>query len=63
VEGADGSPVSWLGIDEQTLVIGRPGGSWRVAGRGRAHVLGPEGEELAVAGDGEAIAIPWSRPS
>jgi cyanophycinase-like exopeptidase len=58
VEGDGGAAVAWLGIDEQTLVIGRPGGSWRVAGRGRVHVLGPDGVELAAAGDGEAITIP-----
>jgi cyanophycinase len=37
----------WLGLDEQTLVIGRPGVPWLVAGRGRAHV--------AAAGDGSAV--------
>ena len=56
VDGAP--PVSWLGIDEQTLVIGRPGGPWLVAGRGRVRVLGPDGDELAAAGNGEAITIP-----
>jgi len=46
----------WLGLDEQTLVIGRPGGTWRVAGRGRAHVMhaggkpGDEGDVTAGAG-------------
>src|SRR5215218_6156771 len=35
--------LSWLGLDEQTLVMGRPGGEWRVAGRGRAHVIPPAG--------------------
>ena len=37
----DGTPLRWIGLDEQTLVIGRPGGSWTVAGRGRAHVIPP----------------------
>ena len=58
VEAGGDASVSWLGIDEQTVVIGRPGGPWRVAGRGRVHVLGPDGEAVAVAGDGEAITIP-----
>ena len=58
VDGDGERPVSWLGIDEQTLVIGRPGGPWRVAGRGHVRVLGPDGDELAAAADGEAIAIP-----
>jgi cyanophycinase-like exopeptidase len=58
LEARGGPPVSWLGIDEQTLVLGRPGGRWRVAGRGRVHVLGPDGEELATAGNGETITIP-----
>jgi cyanophycinase-like exopeptidase len=55
---AAGPPVSWLAIGEQTLVIGRPGGIWRVAGRGRVRVLGPDSAELASAGDGEPISIP-----
>ena len=58
VANAGAPPVSWLGLDEQTLVIGRPGGPWRVAGRGRVHVLAADGRVLAVAGDGEPIAIP-----
>jgi cyanophycinase len=33
--------LAWLGLDERTLVIGRPGGSWTVAGAGRAHVIRP----------------------
>ena len=39
-----GSALAWLALDEQTLVLGRPGGAWRVAGRGRAHVIRPVGE-------------------
>ena len=35
----DGHPLAWIGIDEQTLVIGRPGETWSVAGRGRVHVV------------------------
>src|SRR6188472_3726142 len=56
VDGAP--PVSWLGIDEQTLVIGQPGGPWLVAGRGRVRVLGPDDDELAAAGNGKTITIP-----
>ena len=54
----DGRPLAWIGIDEQTLVIGRPGESWSVAGRGRVHVV-PLGarEPALVAGPGAAIPI------
>jgi cyanophycinase-like exopeptidase len=35
-----GSPTRWLGLDEQTLVIGRPGKwPWRTAGMGTARVV------------------------
>ena len=34
----EGGALTWLGLDERTLVIGRPGGTWTVAGRGRAHL-------------------------
>ena len=54
----DGTPLRWIGLDEQTLVIGRPGGSWTVAGRGprardpagvpRAHDRGPPGSSIPV---------------
>src|SRR5689334_11416013 len=47
--------VTWLGIGEQTLLIGRPGGTWTVAGRGRVRVIGPDGVERASAGPGEAL--------
>ncbi len=49
--------VRWLGLAEQTLVHGRPGGSWTVAGRGRARVLAPDGSEIASAGPGEALRL------
>ncbi len=50
--------LAWLGLDEQTLVIGRPGGSWTVAGRGRAH-LAPAGVSAVMrsAGAGEALLL------
>ena len=49
--------VAWLGVAEQTLVLGRPGGRWTVAGRGRVRVIAPDGTELASAGPGESLAI------
>ena len=49
--------VAWLGIGEQTLVIGRPGSSWIVAGRGRVRVIAPDGAERASAGPGERIHL------
>lgn len=36
--------LAWLGLDERTLVIGRAGAPWLVAGRGRAHLLPPGAE-------------------
>ena len=49
--------VRWLGLAEQTLLLGRPGGTWTVAGRGRARVLAPDGTELASAGPGESVRL------
>jgi cyanophycinase-like exopeptidase len=49
--------VRWLGIDEQTLVLGRPGEAWRVAGRGSAHLLTGDGTLIATAGPGETLRI------
>ena len=50
--------LAWLGLDEQTLVIGRLGGPWTVAGRGRAHVV-PAGMPAVVrsAGPGESLLV------
>ena len=54
----DGTPLRWLGLDEQTLVIGRPGGSWTVAGRGRAHVIPPGSLEPTIeAPPGSSIPV------
>lgn len=52
-------PRAWLGLDERTLVIGRPGPGgvdWRVVGPGRAHLV-PAGaaQPVASAGDGETL--------
>jgi hypothetical protein len=49
--------VRWLGLAEQTLVLGRPGGTWTVAGRGRARVIAPDGTEVASAGPGETLRL------
>jgi cyanophycinase-like exopeptidase len=49
--------VAWLAIGEQTLVVGRPGQPWRVAGRGRVRVIAPDGTERASAGAGETIEL------
>ncbi len=52
----DGAPLRWIGLDEQTVVIGRPGERWTVAGRGRAHVIPPGALEPTLeAGSGTAI--------
>lgn len=53
----DGARVSWLGIEEQTVVIGRPGGRWRVAGTGRVTVIPADGGPERSAGPGEAISL------
>jgi cyanophycinase len=54
-----GRTLTWLGLDEQTLVIGRPGGSWRVAGRGSAHVIPPGIDTPSrSAGPGELLDLP-----
>jgi cyanophycinase len=51
--------LSWVGLDERTLVIGRPGGEWRVAGRGRAHLLPPGSSSATISAHaGELLPIP-----
>jgi cyanophycinase len=52
-----GGSLTWIGLEERTLVIGRPGsGAWRVAGAGRAWLLRPGSDEpSASAGPGEAF--------
>jgi cyanophycinase len=49
--------VTWLALAEQTLVLGRPGGAWTVAGRGRARVIAPDGTELGGAGPGGSLRL------
>jgi cyanophycinase-like exopeptidase len=52
----DGVPLRWIGIDEQTVAIGRPGERWTVAGRGRVHLVPPGALEPTVeAAAGAAI--------
>ncbi len=41
--------LSLVGIDEDTVVTGSPGGDWTVAGRGRVHLLGSGVGNLAAA--------------
>jgi cyanophycinase-like exopeptidase len=49
----------WLGLDERTLVIGRPGDTWTAAGAGRAHVIPPSATASTLSvGAGEALSLP-----
>ena len=51
-------PLSWLGLDEQTMVIGQRGREWRVAGRGRVRVIpAPGGGPTRSAGPGELLEV------
>jgi cyanophycinase len=34
-----------LGVDENTALVGRLGGEWKVMGRGKAHLITREGEQ------------------
>lgn len=52
-------PLGWIGIDEQTLLIGETRSGWRVAGRGTVHVFAPRSAEPAhEARQGETIRLP-----
>jgi cyanophycinase-like exopeptidase len=53
--GLDG--VAWLALAEQTLVMGRPGRPWTVAGRGAARVIAADGTEGASAVTGQTIRL------
>jgi hypothetical protein len=54
-----GGRLAWLGLDERTLIIGRPGTPWTVAGAGRAHVILPGAIAPALSvGAGEALSFP-----
>ena len=48
--------LTWLGLDERTLVIGRPGEPWRVAGAGLVHLIRRTGEATS-AGDGGTVEL------
>jgi cyanophycinase-like exopeptidase len=48
--------LTWVGLDERTLVIGRPGEAWLVAGAGRVTVAAPDGLSI-VARAGDRVAI------
>lgn len=51
--------LAWLGLDERTLIIGRPGGTWTVEGAGHAHVIHPGTAGSGVpAGAGVVLALP-----
>ena len=54
----EGVALTWIGLDEQTLVIGRPGETWTVAGRGRLHLV-PAGalEPTLVAHHGMTVTL------
>jgi cyanophycinase-like exopeptidase len=50
--------LTWVGLEERTMILGRPGGDWRVAGTGRAWLLPPGSDEPSLsAGNGETIAL------
>ena len=50
--------LTWLGLEERTLVIGRPGGIWTVAGAGRAHVIDPGAASPALSAvAGEVLSL------
>jgi cyanophycinase-like exopeptidase len=50
--------LAWIGLEERTMVIGRPGGGWRVAGAGRAFLLPPGADAPSVgAGHGEPFPL------
>lgn len=52
-----GQRLTWLGLDERTLVIGPPDGPWTVHGAGRAYLILPgAAEPTASAADGEPLA-------
>jgi cyanophycinase-like exopeptidase len=49
--------LTWLGLEERTLVIGPPGGAWTVHGAGRAYLIPPgAAEPTTSAADGEPLA-------
>ncbi len=50
--------LAWVGLEERTMIIGRPGGDWRVVGTGRAWLLPPGADEPSLsAGHGEPFPL------
>ena len=43
--------LAWAGLEERTMIVGRPGGDWRVAGTGRAFLLPPGADEPSLSAD------------
>lgn len=62
-DDAPDNALNWLGLDERTMLIGRPGGEWHVAGGGRAHLI-PPGADLpsTSAGPGDRLTLPEPMP-
>jgi hypothetical protein len=56
---AGGRPLTWIGLDERTLLAGRPGDvDWTVAGAGRAYVVPPAAPgPVASAAAGESLRV------
>lgn len=55
----DARPLGWIGIDEQTLLSGTPGATWRVAGRGMVRVFAPgSGAPITQAHAGDGVQLP-----
>jgi cyanophycinase-like exopeptidase len=51
--------LAWLGLDERTLVVGRPGEPWTVAGAGRAQVIHRGAASPTISATaGEALSLP-----
>ena len=40
-----------LGVDENTALVGKLGGTWQVMGQGQAHIITREGQDDFPAGD------------
>jgi cyanophycinase len=54
-----GRTLAWIGLEERTLVIGGGGGTWRVAGAGRAFLVLPRADAPSVtAAHGGSFPMP-----
>ena len=50
--------LAWVGLEERTMILGRPGGDWLVAGKGRAYLLPPGTDVPSLsAGHGERFPL------